>query len=121
MVRAMRDLARDIFRQRMIIEGLTQHPLNEMLIKKLLNQLCVDLNMVSLMEPLIHDCEEYGLCGFMHWKTSGCHIYSWEHRHPYPFFSIDIYTCKPFDEKGAVDCVKNVLQGRLIKMDYETV
>ena len=36
----------------------------------------------------------------MHWETSGAHLYAWDSP---LFFSVDVYTCKPFDEARAVD------------------
>ena len=38
---------------------------------------------------------------WIHWEASGVHVYAWEE--PLLFFSVDIYTCKPFDRGAAVD------------------
>ena len=37
----------------------------------------------------------------MHWETSGAHFYAWDR--PRLFFSVDVYTCKAFDPRAAVD------------------
>jgi S-adenosylmethionine decarboxylase len=51
----------------------------------------------------------------MHWKESGIHIYSWGTRVP-PFFSIDIYTCKDFEEKSVIDFSKDFFSDNLIEL-----
>ena len=109
------DLAPDVFRQRMIIEGTTNKPISPEDIKRLLDKLCECLNMVALTAPTLSYCEDYGWCGHMHWVTSGVHMYTWAKREP-PFFSIDIYTCKPFDECIAKATVKYFLDNNLIEI-----
>jgi hypothetical protein len=108
----MRELAPDVFRQRMILEGETFKPIAPEDIKKLLDKLCVSLDMVALTAPTLSYCEEYGWCGHMHWVTSGVHMYTWANRKP-SFFSIDIYTCKEFSHRHAVDAVKDFLGDNL--------
>lgn len=100
----MRDLAPDVFRQRMIIEGVINDEITKQEVVDLLNELCEELDMEKLSGPTVSLCEEYGWCGHMHWKTSGVHMYVWNSREPV-FFSIDIYTCKPFDPQVAVRTV----------------
>ena len=56
--------------------------------------------MVALMEPVTHQSPMYGWAGWIHWETSGAHFYAWEK--PFVFFSVDIYTCKPFDDVDAI-------------------
>lgn len=107
----MIDFAPDIYRQRMIIEGVKVDPISDNKIKECLTTLCTDLDMVKLTDPEVHHCEEYGTCGFMHWKTSGVHIYVWNKRDPV-FFSVDIYTCKEFDPFDALLSVEQSLQPR---------
>ena len=47
-----------------------------------------------LLDPVTHRSDRYGWAGWVHWETSGAHFYAWEDP---LFFSVDIYTCKPFD------------------------
>ena len=42
---------------------------------------------------------QFGWAGWVHWETSGVHLYAWEQ--PMLFFSVDIYTCKAFDPVAA--------------------
>jgi S-adenosylmethionine decarboxylase len=56
--------------------------------------------MITLIEPVTHRSDRFGWAGWIHWETSGAHFYAWET--PQLFFSVDVYTCKPFDEAAAV-------------------
>ena len=111
----MKDLAPDIVRQRMVVEGtlhLTFSPL-EMV------GYCVEitkvLGMTAVSSPICNHDPAYGLCAYMHWKESGMHIYGWDNRKP-PFFSIDIYTCKDFKEKRVVEFTKGFFGNNLIEL-----
>lgn len=57
--------------------------------------------MTELTEPVTHRSDAYGWAGWIHWETSGAHFYAWDQ--PLLFFSVDIYTCKPFEPDKAVD------------------
>ena len=56
--------------------------------------------MTPLMEPVTHRSPTYGWAGWIHWETSGAHFYAWDE--PELFFSVDIYTCRAFDDGDAV-------------------
>ena len=100
MVQAMEDLAPEIFRQRLVIEGLCPHPITDGQIKEYLSNLSDVLKMRLLLEPVTHRSDLYGWAGWVHWESSGAHFYAWER--PRLFFSVDIYTCRPFDDDDAV-------------------
>jgi S-adenosylmethionine/arginine decarboxylase-like enzyme len=95
------DLAPSIFRQRLVIEGTCRYPIDDEQIRKYLSGLSDVCEMTLLMEPVTHRSERFGWAGWVHWETSGAHFYAWET--PKVFFSVDIYTCKAFDPKRAVD------------------
>jgi S-adenosylmethionine/arginine decarboxylase-like enzyme len=57
-------------------------------------------DMVVLAEPVTHRSDKFGWAGWVHWETSGTHLYAWEQ--PLLFFSVDIYTCKAFDPGRAI-------------------
>ena len=57
--------------------------------------------MTVLTDPVTHRSDRYGWAGWVHWETSGAHFYAWEQ--PLIFFSVDIYTCKPFDAAHVVE------------------
>jgi hypothetical protein len=101
----MIDLAPEIYRQRLVIEGYPTAALTDSQIKDYLSRLSSELDMKQLMEPVTHRSDTYGEAAWIHWETSGAHFYSWEQ--PRLFFSVDIYTCKAFDEQKAIDFTKN--------------
>jgi len=109
----MIDLAPDVYRQRVIIEGTLDEKLEPEKMKELLSKMCDSLDMVKLTDPVVNHCEEFGICAHMHWKTSGIHMYTWDNRDPI-FFSIDIYTCKKFDVFDALLCVEQTINPRVM-------
>jgi S-adenosylmethionine decarboxylase len=96
-----RDLAPQILRQRLVIEGTCREPISAEAIRVYLADLSHVCGMRQLGEPVTHRSEQYGWAGWIHWETSGAHFYAWEQ--PTLFFSVDIYTCKSFDPTTAVD------------------
>jgi len=105
---AMADLAPEIHRQRMVIEGLVVSPITAPEIEEYLTELSDVLNMVALIKPVTHRSDMYGWAGWIHWETSGAHFYAWEQ--PRLFFSVDIYTCKYFTPQDAVDFTQQKLR-----------
>ena len=104
----MEDLAPHIHRQRMVIEGYADFVITDQHIKEYLSQLSEVISMVTLIEPVTHKSESFGWAGWIHWETSGAHFYAWDK--PEPFFSVDIYTCKKFDTKEALQFTKVILK-----------
>ena len=97
----MKDLSPNIYRQRLVIEWYPGFTILESHIKEFLSKLSLELDMVTLIEPVTHKSEKFWWAWWIHWETSWAHFYSWEN--PSNFFSIDIYTCKKFDPKNASD------------------
>ena len=97
----MRDLAPTIYRQRLVIEGIPRHPISAPEISTYLSNLSEVLGMQALIEPITHLSPTYGWAGWIHWETSGAHLYAWDE--PQLFFSVDIYTCKHFEDDVAVE------------------
>lgn len=95
----MRDLAPHIYRQRIVIEGISPEPISDTSIKNYLSKLSVELDMVELLTPVTHRSDMFGWAGWIHWETSGAHFYAWENPN---FFSVDVYTCKAFSNEDAV-------------------
>jgi S-adenosylmethionine decarboxylase len=90
----VRDLAPGIHRQRLVIEGTCSLPLGEEVIRAYLTRLSDVCEMQALNDPVTHRSDRYGWAGWIHWETSGAHLYAWDDP---LFFSIDLYTCKAFD------------------------
>jgi S-adenosylmethionine decarboxylase len=101
------DLAPDILRQRLVIEGVPARPINAEQIRAYLSALSREVDMVQLIEPVTHRSDRYGWAGWIHWETSGAHFYAWEE--PRLFFSVDLYTCKAFDVDTAVSFTRAFL------------
>ena len=106
--REMTDLAPDIYRQRLVIEGLVPTPIGPEAIEEYLGQLSHVLDMTTVLEPITHQSERFGWAGWIHWETSGAHFYAWDE--PTLFFSVDIYTCKSFSADRAVDFTRDFFQ-----------
>ena len=100
----MRDLAPEICRQRLVVEGLCREPIDAASIKEYLSQLSKAIDMVELIEPVTHQSPLYGWAGWIHWETSGAHFYAWDV--PRLFFSVDVYACKPFAAQTVVDLTR---------------
>ena len=97
----MKDLAPSIYRQRLVIEAYQPQAISDKDIRQYLKGLGPILDMKVLTEPVTHRSDKFGWAGWVHWETSGAHFYAWEQ--PLLFFSVDIYTCKPFSAEKAKD------------------
>jgi S-adenosylmethionine decarboxylase len=95
------DLAPQVLRQRLVVEGYPIRPVTDDAIKDYLCRLSDFIGMRTLLEPVTHRSDLYGWAGWIHWETSGAHFYAWER--PLLFFSVDIYSCKAFDVNAALD------------------
>ncbi len=109
----MKDLAPEIYRQRLIVEGYCIRPIDDAQIKDYLTRLSKVLAMTALIEPVTHRSDLYGWAGWIHWETSGAHLYAWEQ--PRLFFSVDIYTCKAFNVKDAVEFTRRYFKASQIE------
>jgi S-adenosylmethionine decarboxylase len=106
------DLAPEIFRQRLVVEGVPEAPVCDRAIHSYLLGLSDVCAMKVLIDPVTHRSERYGWAGWIHWEASGVHVYAWES--PILFFSVDIYTCKPFDQSAVVDFTGSAFKARQI-------
>jgi hypothetical protein len=104
----MRDLAPEIYRQRLVVEGLVATPVSEEDIVLYLKQLGSITDMRVLAEPVTNRSPKYGWAAWVHWETSGAHFYAWDS--PRLFFSVDVYTCKAFDADTVVEFTEHYFQ-----------
>lgn len=95
-----KNLAPKLIRQRVIIEGTTKKIIKPRQIKKFLLALAKETDMKVVSGPYAYSAHEMGYGGWIHWKSSGSHFYSYP-TNP-PLFTVDIYTCKIFSIKKAV-------------------
>jgi hypothetical protein len=112
-----KDLAPDICRQRMVFEGTLHNSFGPTEMVRYCKEISKVLKMTPVSEPVTDFAQEYGWCCFMHWKESGMHIYSWEHRDP-KFFSVDIYTCKSFTPINVVCFTDEFFGDNLIQCSW---
>lgn len=99
-----KNLSPTIHRQRLIIEGITFSVVDRNKVDDYLIELSNLLKMTLVMGPLTRENPKYGLSSYVYWEESGTHFYFWYK--PFPFLSVDIYTCKKFNAKAAVDFTK---------------
>lgn len=103
----MKNIEPSIYRQRLIIEARYSVKVTKETVRNYLLGLAKELDMtLHLPEPVItsatgkgkpiHD----GYEGVVFWVESGAVIYVWERLN---FLTVDIYSCKPFDNQKAVD------------------
>ena len=112
------DLAPDICRQRLVIEGTLRNVFLPEDMTTYCHEIAKVLDMTELTSPVCNYDPHYGWCAYTHWKESGMHIYAWDNRVP-KFFSVDIYTCKDFDPQQAVDYTRKFLGRNLIKIAWK--
>lgn len=113
----MPDLAPSIYRQRLVIEGTCPEPIDSAQIEHYLCGLSEVCGMRILMAPVTNHSEKFGWAGWVHWETSGAHFYAWDQ--PYPFFSVDIYTCKSFDPSRATHYTADFFEAdRIVSREF---
>ena len=104
----MEDLAPEIVRQRLVIEGYYTTTFSAEELKEFMAGLAEMLGMTIIYGPNVmdiarqHDPKQAGYEAVMVWAESGSQIYVWE---VYKFFTVDIYTCKAFEPQVAIDAV----------------
>lgn len=102
----MKNLAPDIFRKRLVVEGFYNVNITGNFVKKFLIDLCKKINMTPLTDPILFD-DVHGVGAYMAWTESGVGMYTWERRR---FFTLDIYTCKDFNIEEIINFIKEYLK-----------
>lgn len=95
-----KNLAPGLIRQRLIIEATTEKIVEPEEIKKYLSELAEVCEKTVMSGPFAYSAHEMGYGGWIHWKSSGAHVYSYP-TNP-PLVTVDIYTCKSFSVEKAV-------------------
>jgi S-adenosylmethionine decarboxylase len=106
------DLAPQIHRQRLVIEGTCRTAISKRKVAEYLSLLAQVCDMALLHGPVTHRSKRHGWAGWVHWETSGAHFYAWEK--PSVFFSVDIYACKAFDADATVRFTQGFFKAREI-------
>lgn len=100
----MRNLAPDITRIRLLIEGFYTIDVDEERVREYLQGVARHLDLTVYGEPTIHSpqgtgsAENQGFDAFIPLIDSGISLYVWSEQ---VFFSALLYTCRSFDESAA--------------------
>jgi hypothetical protein len=109
---AVRDIAPDIFRRRLLVEGYYARGIGRAAVAEFLTGLAAALGLRAYAEPVIYSPEgqgsaaNQGFDAFLPLIDSGIAAYFWTGRR---FFSIVLYSCKAFDEDTAVRFTRRFL------------
>lgn len=105
----MRNLAPNITRQRLLVEGFFTIPVSKATVLSFFKGITKELGLRVYGNPTIHVTGgkgkkiNQGFDAFIPLIDSGIALYVWENAQ---FFSTVIYTCKKFDNKKAIKFVK---------------
>ena len=105
----MKNLAPNIFRQRLLIEGFYKIEVNKKVIENYFRIITKALKLRMYGKPIIFSPggigkeENQGYDAFVPLIDSGISVYIWSNA---KFFSGVIYTCKGFNEKTAIKVTK---------------
>jgi len=107
----MKNIAPNIFRQRLMIEGFYTIEVTKEKLDSYLRELAGQLNLRIYSDPIIFSPssgmgkeENQGFDAFVPLIDSGISAYVWS---SHKFLSIVIYTCKGFDEAKAITYTKD--------------
>jgi S-adenosylmethionine decarboxylase len=101
----MENIAPDITRQRLLLEGFYTHLIGEDEVKSYLIELASHLNLRSYGTPIVHAPggkgkeENEGYDAFLPLIDSGISLYVWTQS---KFFALVLFSCKKFDAEAAV-------------------
>jgi S-adenosylmethionine decarboxylase len=102
----VKDLAPDIVRQRLLVEGLFDRDIDERAVKQYLTGIAAHLGLRTYGEPIVHSPSgagkeaNEGFDAFIPLIDSGISLYVWSKRR---FFAAVLFTCKRFDETAALE------------------
>ena len=102
----MKDLAPDIVRQRLLIEGLYTADIDKPRVERYLVDLAAHLNLRTYGQPIVHapggagKDDNEGFDAFIPLIDSGISLYVWSRKR---FFATVLFTCKAFDPLAALD------------------
>jgi S-adenosylmethionine decarboxylase len=107
----MRDLAPDIFRQRLLLEGYYSGEMTAGRVNEYLLGAAAHLGLRTYAPPIVFSPaegmgreENAGFDAFVPLIDSGISAYIWSQA---AFFSVLLYTCKGFDEKAAAEFTRD--------------
>jgi len=105
----MTDIEPRVYRQRIILEGHFDRDFDGDIMKAYLTQLSREIDMRIFSGPFCYPPDRWndpkGISlqdwnGFVMWLESGSHCYVFPR---FKFFTVDCYSCKPFDNQKVAD------------------
>jgi len=118
----MKNIAKKITRQRLLIEGFYNIEVSKKIINDYFKKISKELKLKIYGKPIIFSPEgrgkkiNQGYDAFIPLIDSGISLYVWCNE---KFFSIIIYTCKKFDEKKAINFTKKFFKSnKLVKKSF---
>tara|TARA_B110000208_G_scaffold191374_1_gene258030 strand:- start:1574 stop:1921 length:348 start_codon:yes stop_codon:yes gene_type:complete len=114
----MKDLAPDIYRQRLVMEFILNNKIESHKLVEYSEKLTEKLGMTLVSSPILTYAPDYGWSVYVHWKESGMHIYTWDKRDPV-FISVDLYTCKKFEINDALNYTKDFFINNLVELVWK--
>jgi S-adenosylmethionine/arginine decarboxylase-like enzyme len=105
----VKDLAPQIFRQRLLAEGYTKADVDRAMIETTLNGLAAHVGLRAYAAPVIFSPGEaaraanQGFDAFLPLADSGISLYYWADAR---FVSVLLYSCARFDEAAAIDYLR---------------
>ena len=114
----MRDLAPDILRQRLLIEGFYTATVDSVVVEKYLVDLAKHLNLRTYGKPIVHAPgglgkeENAGFDAFIPLIDSGISLYVWSKKR---FFATVLFTCKSFDVQEALHFTRSYFAAKEIE------
>ncbi len=106
----MRDLAPEIVRQRLLIEGYYSTDVDGPAVEKYLIEVAKHLSLRTYARPIVHapagagKDENEGFDAFVPLIDSGISLYVWSRKR---FFAAVLFTCKSFDVESALAFTRN--------------
>jgi S-adenosylmethionine decarboxylase len=106
----MKDLAPDIVRQRLLIEGLFSRPVDQPAVEGYLIEVAAHLGLRAYGRPIVHapgdagSPANQGFDAFIPLIDSGISLYVWS---PKQFFAAVLFTCKRFDVNAALNFTRS--------------
>ena len=117
----MKNIAPDILRQRLLIEGYYTVDIDGQRVRDLLLKLAEHLNLRVYGEPIVQSPgglgqqHNAGYDAFVPLIDSGISAYIWSQSR---FFSIIVYSCKPFDDAAAVTFVGDFFKAEPVYQSF---
>ncbi|MDX1733339.1 MAG: S-adenosylmethionine decarboxylase [Halioglobus sp.] len=114
----MKDLAPQVYRQRLLIEAIYEIDVQEETIHRFFDALVAGLRVTAAGDAVVNSSlgmgkpENQGIEAFLPLIESGVAVYTWQSSR---FLSIILYTCRAFEQETALDLVREFFQASALE------